>query len=294
MNGIIRVKKDSRYFVASNEPFNDKALSWEARGVLGYLLSKPDNWVVRNTDLIKQGPAGREKIERILRELKDNGYLLRYRERDEETKRFTWVTEVYESPSLHPLIAIPGKAVDGSPVDGFPGDGSPVDGKAVDVVSTELPNTNLINTNGRSTEGGGHTPSAPSAASPSALDIYKSVTKIKKVDKIPEVVIDWLAEQEQYMAVAYHPEALRQAIKDADKEGQVFNVETLDYCFTDRIPEVTNVHFTKHGKNGKFTINFIDLSSGNKVPADSAPPWILKNATQMVEDHLKEKQEATA
>jgi len=40
---IIRVKKDKGYFVASNKPFNNKNLSWEARGILGYLLSKPDD-----------------------------------------------------------------------------------------------------------------------------------------------------------------------------------------------------------------------------------------------------------
>src|SRR3972149_3095975 len=69
MSSIIRVKKNANYFSASNIPFNDKRLSWEARGVMGYLLSKPDDWTVRFNDLVGNGPAGQKKIRRILKEL---------------------------------------------------------------------------------------------------------------------------------------------------------------------------------------------------------------------------------
>jgi hypothetical protein len=55
---IIRVQKNMNYFCASNVPFNDARLSWEARGVMGYFLSKPDNWRVNTTDLWKQSPGG--------------------------------------------------------------------------------------------------------------------------------------------------------------------------------------------------------------------------------------------
>jgi DnaD/phage-associated family protein len=97
----IRVKKDARYFSASNEPFNDKRLSWEARGLMGYLLSKPDNWEVRSADLDAQGPAGSRKIKRMLAELKMYGYMNRIRIKLPNGK-FEWTTEVYESPSQNP------------------------------------------------------------------------------------------------------------------------------------------------------------------------------------------------
>ena len=61
---VIRVKKDKNFFAASNEPFNDDRLTWEARGVMGYLLSKPDDWQVRFNDLVKRGPAGDHKVRR--------------------------------------------------------------------------------------------------------------------------------------------------------------------------------------------------------------------------------------
>src|SRR5512139_2030070 len=97
----IRVKKDGRYFSASNEPFNDKRLSWEARGLMGYLLSKPDNWEVRSSDLEGQSKAGSHKVRRMLAELRACGYMNRIRITKEGGK-FDWITEVYESPSQNP------------------------------------------------------------------------------------------------------------------------------------------------------------------------------------------------
>ncbi len=131
---IIRVKKDKGYFAASNIPFNDVNLSWEARGVLGYLLSKSDNWQVRFYDLVKQGPAGEYKMRRILKELEDNNYLVRDRVQDREGK-FDWVSTVYETPTISRL------STDGSPTDGLPIDGSPTCGKPRDIVSTDPQST---------------------------------------------------------------------------------------------------------------------------------------------------------
>ena len=63
---IIRGPKVAHYFVVDNALFCDERLSWEARGLMGYLLSKPDDWKVRLYDLVARGPAGVHKIQRIL------------------------------------------------------------------------------------------------------------------------------------------------------------------------------------------------------------------------------------
>lgn len=221
MSGIIRVKKDARYFVASNEPFYDKELSWEAKGVMAYLLSKPDNWVVRTRDLIRQGPAGEYKVTRILSELKKAGYIRRERYRKEDGT-FEWETVVYE------LRTIPQLSTSGLSTNGLSKSGLSKSGKPPDVISTDLASTDLSSTEKVSTEGG----TAPASPS-SALSIYLSVTKIKNVNKIPEKVTEWLGEQEQYMQSSGHPEALRKAIIKADADGEPFNVNALEYLFSD-------------------------------------------------------------
>ena len=98
---IIRLRKVANFLVVANALFSDERLSWEARGLMGYLLTKPDNWRVRVYDLVAHGPAGVHKIRRMLRELEDTDYLRRrlIRRRD---GTFDWETVVYEVPSLNP------------------------------------------------------------------------------------------------------------------------------------------------------------------------------------------------
>lgn len=131
---ILRIQKDENYSVISNEPLNDDRLSWEARGVMGYLLTKPNNWVARNYDLEKQGKIGGYKMSRILKELKQAGYLSRIRYKKPDGT-FEWETIVHEKSTIPRL-----------PIDGSPIDGSPINGKPRDIVNTESLNTNLINT----------------------------------------------------------------------------------------------------------------------------------------------------
>jgi hypothetical protein len=134
MSGIFRTKKKKRnFFSAYNKPFETIELSWEARGLLGYLLTKPDGWECRNNDIINNGPAGRDKVARMIKELIDAGYMKRFRFQN-ESGQFDWVTEVYELPQE--LDTIPVKTVYGSAVNG-----SPVDGKHGDIASIDSVNT---------------------------------------------------------------------------------------------------------------------------------------------------------
>lgn len=92
---IIRVEKEREYFAVSNKVFNDERLSWEARGVLGYFLSKPDNWNPNAVDLWKRGPGGRDKARRIMKELEKFGYLERKRTKNDKGQ-FEWEVIIYE------------------------------------------------------------------------------------------------------------------------------------------------------------------------------------------------------
>lgn len=65
----------------------DGGLSFEARGVLAYLLSKPDDWKVQISDIMADGGIGRDKTKKILSELRKRGYL--QTEMVSENGRFT-------------------------------------------------------------------------------------------------------------------------------------------------------------------------------------------------------------
>lgn len=143
---IIRVKKDANYFAASNEPFNDDRLSWEARGLMGYLLSKPNDWKVNQKDIMNKGQAGERKVKRMLAELRKAGYMNRIRVTLEHNK-FDWITEVYESPSQNPRKPTHHfNKINKSQYDVLHSLEKPLTGKRSHIVSTELPSTELRTT----------------------------------------------------------------------------------------------------------------------------------------------------
>jgi len=47
--GIIRIKKTKNYSVISNQIASDPNISWGAKGLLFYLLTRPDNWQTKIT-----------------------------------------------------------------------------------------------------------------------------------------------------------------------------------------------------------------------------------------------------
>lgn len=88
---------DRPYFSMARETAQDKRLSWEARGVLAYLLSKPDDWQVVITDL--QQECGRDKVKKILKELEDCHYLKVHRRQHGRGGKFTHNEyQVFEVP----------------------------------------------------------------------------------------------------------------------------------------------------------------------------------------------------
>lgn len=98
-SSIIRVSKNRRnpYVMINKEAIENPELTWEARGVLAYLLAKPDDWQVRLYDLVSQGPGGRDRMRRILKELEAQGYLERKRVRLSDGI-WDWESTVYEWP----------------------------------------------------------------------------------------------------------------------------------------------------------------------------------------------------
>ncbi|MDA9981383.1 helix-turn-helix domain-containing protein [Gammaproteobacteria bacterium] len=74
-NTIIRAARRHRFVIIDQRAIEDARLSWAARGLLGYLLSRPDDWKVLVNDLRKRGDLGRDGIYRLLRELRDAGYM---------------------------------------------------------------------------------------------------------------------------------------------------------------------------------------------------------------------------
>lgn len=83
-NTIIRAPRRHRFVIIDQHAIEDSRLSWAARGLLGYLLSRPDDWKVLVNDLRKRGDLGRDGIYKLLRELREAGYVHFIRSRDKQ------------------------------------------------------------------------------------------------------------------------------------------------------------------------------------------------------------------
>jgi hypothetical protein len=102
---IIKTVKKNNFAQINNKVFEGKKLSWPAKGLLGYLLSRPSTWYFTVRDLINQGCSGRDGVLSILKELEKQGYVVRKKNTDKKG-RFKWEKIVYEDPSLNPAFKL--------------------------------------------------------------------------------------------------------------------------------------------------------------------------------------------
>ncbi len=162
---IVRINHNQdKWFQLSRALAQDRTISYALRGLLAYLISKPNGWQVNTSDLIKASPAGRDKTYSLLKEGENRGYMSRRRER-KEGGHFQWVTNVYESPALNPYLnqdeddpttsgfSVSGESRSGESRSGESRSGESRSGKAGHIEYTDLDYTDLEETEEEETEG---------------------------------------------------------------------------------------------------------------------------------------------
>jgi hypothetical protein len=111
--------RDNPYVMLDKFSLNDASISLKAKGLLAYLLSKPNDWVVKEHDLIAHCRDGRDSVRAAIRELEHAGYIVRgERRRDEKGRMYEREYEVRERPSLVDSLSL--KRLSDSPTLGKP------------------------------------------------------------------------------------------------------------------------------------------------------------------------------
>jgi hypothetical protein len=129
---IHRAPRRHQWLVIDKRTVEDVRLTWAARGLLAYLLSRPDDWEVLVKDLIKRGNLKRDGIYTLLRELRAVGYL-RYEPTRDRRGRLRGGTYIVSELPLSD-----------SPDTDFPDTVPPDTAKPDALLNTEL---NLVNNN---------------------------------------------------------------------------------------------------------------------------------------------------
>lgn len=95
---IVRSERPaSNFTIIGNETLNDERLSWKARGLLVYLLSKPDHWRTNIEYLASQSPDGIHSVRSGMKELEDVGYITRRKTQD-RNGQWSTTTTVFDTP----------------------------------------------------------------------------------------------------------------------------------------------------------------------------------------------------
>lgn len=104
----IRVARRRRFTSIDRRALNDAQLSFRARGVLAWLLDKPDDWKTTADTIAAAGAEGRDAIRAALHELERTNYLTRRQWRTADGK---WASEwtVFEQPNGTEPDAEPGR-----------------------------------------------------------------------------------------------------------------------------------------------------------------------------------------
>ena len=78
---IIRRKHNKNFTIIPNGIWDDEALTIEAKGALGYLLSRPDDWNVHLGALGRKLGLGKNKTQALVRQLISAGYMVRLKQK---------------------------------------------------------------------------------------------------------------------------------------------------------------------------------------------------------------------
>lgn len=103
---IVRTCKATNPYVRADKRYlNDERLSWKAKGLLSYLLTKPDNWKLIIADLIKKARDEKDSVCSGIKELQNLKYLIKIRHRSPTGKFEKWEDVIFEQPLEGPALA---------------------------------------------------------------------------------------------------------------------------------------------------------------------------------------------
>jgi len=97
--------KNNPYVQINKTCLEDTRLSWKAKGLLSYMLSRPDDWVFHRKELVTHSNDGLDSLKAAIKELSLYGYVKIVGEKNKEGKFMGWATHVYEQPEVDfPLL----------------------------------------------------------------------------------------------------------------------------------------------------------------------------------------------
>lgn len=195
---IKRAPSPERWTSVPNAALEDATLSWKARGLLAFLLSKPDDWNTTIRGLVRAGKDGYDAVESGLAELEAAGYLVRTKQQT-AGGTFEWTSTLYDRP-------VSGKTTHG--------ESDAVSGKTTHGLTTHGKSTQLVTTEKVTTEKA-TTPAPASPVRAAAERIIKDWWDARVASGMPKPAQKWVAIRtcvEKVLGAGWGPEEVRRAL----------------------------------------------------------------------------------
>jgi hypothetical protein len=200
---IIRRQHNSRFASLPNAIWEDPSVSVEAKGVLGYLLSRPHNWNVRPYQVGQVLNIGKDKLQRIFQELISAGYVTREQNRDEAGSfgSMEYIVRDETVASLpqpeNPQTAKP-HAVD-------PQTANPAAYKELSLLKTESTKDDADDARARGP--------SKSLISPEAFTLCDDMLRLLRVDKADPRCVGTAYGVQAWLSKGWNPDVIRQAVE---------------------------------------------------------------------------------
>jgi hypothetical protein len=196
---VVRRRHNSRYASLPNAIWEDPRISVEAKGVLGYLLSRPHDWYVRTEQVGNSLNIGKDKLGRIFRELVEAGYVTREQTRDAVTRSFSGMEYVVRD---EPVASLPQP---GNPAPAEPDPANPALYKRMSLQKTD--STKDAADDARARQPG------KSLISPEAFALSDEVLRLQRIDQHDPRCIGTAYAVQGWLAKGWRADVIRQAIE---------------------------------------------------------------------------------
>jgi hypothetical protein len=231
--------KDNPYVMIDRRPIDNPKLSFKAKGILTYLLSRPDGWEVNLIDLANRSTEGLSAIKSGAKELKEAGHLKHAGTRNADGQFGTVIWEVYEAPQVdnqltdEPQVGVSPQVGFMSPQVEKPQADKPQADNHMQVLST-LSSNNLIyraralskekikevteNTEARILAGmrgaGSSWPGREKMPEPNR-DLLDMFVKVSGIKPTKEQFMDWMKASNDWLEIGAHPQDISKAYDES-------------------------------------------------------------------------------
>ena len=223
---IYRIHKEDNYVIVDKAFLMNEKISLKAKGLLALLLSYPDNWQFYEAEIVQHAADKANSLSSGLKELIENGYIVRKLGKDETGKFKGYEYHIYEKP-------ITEKPIMEKPITEKPITEKPITEKPI----TEKPITeNPVLLNNKDTKN---------------KDTKNKNTKNKntKTASSPELA----SEFKEWYSKYPHPRNEQQTMKNYIKARKTYSAEQLMTALNNYLAEIEEQHtdkrYIKHSTN---------------------------------------------